>query len=209
MAKRPAWSIEGDRVISKEYEFVWHSGLAMVQKRKNIISLHNSISNITGEKVLEVSTKGLDSLGINLSAFSLELDGYKLESIYQSSKVYEHGGPYLDLLSDTPKNAKTDIRHTTSGRLLGWQFNGYRWGLEPKTAFYDYLYLLAVVQLYGYNLDLSEYSWFTDIEFNPKRSYNCQARAIAIYKFVSERNMFYVLDSIEQWLKFHSEYVTG
>lgn len=43
--------------------------------------------------------------------------------------------------------------------------------LEPKTVFYDYIYINAVK--YTFSLDeikqITSYTHFTDIEFNPKR----------------------------------------
>ena len=55
------------------------------------------------------------------------------------------------------------------------------WPLIPRTRFYDWLYITALSQ----NKELSEavinYNAFTDIEFNPRKSINCQARSAAIY----------------------------
>ena len=66
------------------------------------------------------------------------------------------------------------------------------WPLEPKTAFYDYIYVKAVIDNFGYEVNLDEYRWFTDIVFNPNKSINCQARAIALYKLLqSEKNLMY------------------
>ena len=90
---------------------------------------------------------------------------------------YENGGPYLDLLNVSPKQAKRDERHCNSGKLVGFVRNDEIWTLEPKTAFYDYIYISALIKNFGYDLNISEYQWFTDIEFNPQKSINCQARA--------------------------------
>ena len=52
---------------------------------------------------------------------------------------------------------------------------------EPKTYFYNWLYINAL----NLNNDLAdqviEYDAFTDIVFNPQKSINCQAEAAAIY----------------------------
>ena len=72
MAKRPAWTIENNRVICKEFEFEWNGGFSITQKQKNIKNLHNSIIKETNESVLEVSSKGLTQLGKDIGAFSLK-----------------------------------------------------------------------------------------------------------------------------------------
>jgi hypothetical protein len=51
--------------------------------------------------------------------------------------------------------------------------------------------------------------WFTDIEFNPGKSVNCQARAVAIYKLLQEKKYFDVLININSWVVFHCEHVKG
>lgn len=209
MAKRPAWTIKDNKVICEEFEFEWNGGFALVQKQKNIANLHNSIKMSKGETALEVSSKGTDLLGKNIGAFSLKYNGISLENVFQSSKKFEQGGPFADLLTVTPKEAKRDERIRNSGKIIAFYLDGDEWPLEPKTLFYDYIYIKAMCQNYGENLDLSEYKWFTDIEFNPKKSINCQARSAAIYKLLQENNMFEVLNEKSKWIEFHRNYVKG
>lgn len=209
MAKRPAWSISNDRVICKEFEFAWNGGFAIVQKQKNVANLHASIKNTSGEVAIEISTKSLEPLGKSMSAFSLKLNNIPLENVFQSSKKYELGGPYVDMLMVTPKEAKQDERHRNSGSIIAFCLDGEEWPLEPKTLFYDYIYVKALIQNYDTNLNLSKYAWFTDIEFNPKKSINCQARSVAIYKLLQRKDMFGVLNNKKNWLEFHKEYVKG
>ena len=209
MAKRPAWSIKNDKVICKEFDFKWNSGFSIIQKQKNIANLHESIIEQTKESVLEISSKGLVPLGKSIGAFCLKYNEIPLENILQSSKKFERGGPYRDLMLVTPKEAKQDERIKNSGKIIAFCWEGVEWSLEPKTLFYDYVYINALIQNYGFNLDLIEYDWFTDIEFNPKKSINCQARSVAIYKLLKMKNMFNVLDSKAEWLEFHKKYVKG
>ena len=209
MAKRPAWTIENGKVVCREFDFVWNGGFAVSQKRKNIKALHEAIGSATGHKALEISSKGEVELGNQLSAFNMRTNGVFIENVFQSSKKYENGGPYLDLLHVPPKDAKRDERHKTSGRLVAFVKDGEEWPLEPKTAFYDYIYVSALVENFGYRLDLSEYQWFTDIEFNPKKSLNCQARAVAIYKLIQERAAFEVLNDRSAWIEFHTLHVNN
>lgn len=209
MAKRPAWTIKNGIVICREFDFAWNGGFAVSQKRKNINALHKSIVDATGQTALEISSKGEVELGNQLSAFNMQTNGVFIENVFQASKRYENGGPYLDLLDVAPKDAKRDERHKTSGKLVAFVRNGEDWPLEPKTVFYDYIYVLAVIENFGCELDINEYNWFTDIEFNPGKSINCQARAVAIYKLIQENAAFNVLNDRSAWINFHTLHVKG
>lgn len=209
MAKRPAWTIENGKIIRKDFEFEWNGGFAISQKRKNINALHQAIEDATGQTALEISSKGEVELGNQLSAFNMKTTGVFIENVFQASKRYENGGPYLDLLDVAPKDAKRDERHKISGKLVAFVRNGEDWPLEPKTVFYDYIYVLAVIENFGCELDINEYNWFTDIEFNPGKSINCQARAVAIYKLIQEKAAFNVLNDRSAWINFHTLHVKG
>ena len=209
MANRPAWTVKNNLVVSENFDFAWNGGFSIIQKHKNIKALHQSIYELKHEKALEVSSKSDVPTGKAIGAFSLKLDGIPLENVFQASKKYEKGGPYTDLLNVLPKDAKRDERHHNSGSLVSFVKDGVIWPLEPQTAFYDYLYVSALIKNFGHNFDLTEYLWFTDIEFNPKKSINCQARATAIYKVLQEKELFESLKSMESWICFHKKYVNG
>jgi hypothetical protein len=104
-----------------------------------------------------------------------------IECAFQGSKVFQRGGPYVDMFEMTPREAKKDKRLLTSGRLTGFKFFGKEWELEPRTAFYDWLYISALKKRIELADQVIEYSAFTDIEFNPERSINCQAYSAALY----------------------------
>lgn len=204
MAERPAWTLDG--YVKKDiFSFEWNGGFAVSQKKKNISNLHMAIYKKYYKRALEISTKSGDEIGRRLSAFNLKIGDYCLENIFQSSKIYEQGGPYLDLLTVHPKESKQDERHRTSGNLKVFLYKGERWELEPKTAFYDYIYLLAAkASLEEETLNsITRYDWFTDIEFNPNKSVNCQAEGAALLKYVVEHNCWEVLESKETWLEFY------
>lgn len=185
MATRPAWYVRKGKVQRANFDFTFNPGFSATQKKKNVIALHESI----GKKTLEVSTKSEESLGVMLSAFNLKLDGRPFECVFQASKKYSEGGPYLDLLDVHPKDAKRDERHQTSGKLETFVYNGEEFALEPKTFFYDYMYIKAVKQSISKEdiIQVKDYEYFTDIEFNPNRSVNCQAKSVAIIKAMLER----------------------
>lgn len=210
MANRPVF-IANTKTVGyveeKKIDFAWFPGLSKSQKQKSIESLHNAfIQEYPDAKVLEISSKSLQPIGVELSAFNLMLSfqntTFNVETAFQSSKAFESSGPFLDLLNKSAKEAKTDERLKNSGKLIQFVFYGQKWSLEPKTAFYDWLYLNAVSQNVELANQIMEYSAFTDIEFNPQKSINCQARSAAL--FVSLKRMGIletVLNTTAEFLK--------
>lgn len=170
--------------------------MALSQARKSIESLHAAARNQTGvSDVLEISSKSPTELGVSLSAFNLMIRTVKnerefsLECAYQSSKVFEHGGPFTDLLNAKSIDAKRDRRLTEHGRLIGFRFFGSNWGLQPLTAFYDWLYINALHKHPALAEEVLTYPAFSDIAFNPERSFNCQAYAAALYVALRQRGL--------------------
>lgn len=214
MAKRKYFiSTPNNNCLFKEEfsEFKFYTGFAITQKQKSIISFHNSIIEKNKEfKILEVSTKSTNPVGVALSAFNLKfLDEvsnkeFPLENIFQSSKVFENGGPYRDLLYVQPKEAKRDERLATSGKLIKFNYNGQDWELEPKTIFYDWIYIKALCRNSKLVEEIVKYDTFTDIEFNHEKSINCQARSAAIFvSLVKLGNINEVLKDIRKFKKIY------
>lgn len=210
MAERPAYFVSNGKVTVKNYSFEWFSGFSVSQKQKSIDSLHNAILKTDSSAVpLEVSTKSKNSLGTELSAFNLKLDGYTLENIFQSSKVFTGGGAYRDLLEVSPKDAKRDLRLKNSGALKSFDYNGEIFPLFPKTAFYDYIYIKSVKQSLTAEeiLQIKEYNYFTDIEFNPNKSINTQAKSVAIIRLMLDMYDNIPDFSKDDFIDFHNKYV--
>lgn len=199
MAERPLFFpvIDGSALVQTKYvEFQWFPGMSVSQKQKSVDSLHAAAHRLTDiHSVLEISSKSRKELGVALSAFNLTFTTIKqnrtfsVECAFQGSKVFEHGGPYIDIFNKTSREAKKDERLRSSGRLIGFRFFGMDWGLEPQTAFYDWLYINALKKHPGVTEQLLEYSGFTDIEFNPERSINCQAYSVALYVSLYKRQL--------------------
>lgn len=189
MAKRPVFIISdvSPYYIEKVTDFQFFSGFAEIQKKKSISSLHEAfLKDNPNGKILEISSKSEEKLGVELSAFNLIIQTknnkrYSVEAAFQASKVFENGGPYKDILNKSPKEAKKDSRLKTSGRLKYFEFGGRRFELNPTTYFYNWLYI-NTLHLHPDLADkIIEYDSFTDIVFNPDKSINCQARAAAVY----------------------------
>jgi hypothetical protein len=189
MAERPVFiPQQGTRELVKEayFDIVWSPGFAPVQKKKNVVALHEAAARSGYAPLLEISSKSEEKLGQHLSAFHLKvlaagMGEIRLEAAFQGSKVFEKGGPYTDLYIAEGKDAKRDARLQQSGSLTGFRFNGFTFPLEPKTIFYDWLYVNAIYPHRDWLERLYKYAGFTDIEFNPSKSINCQARSCALF----------------------------
>jgi hypothetical protein len=104
-----------------------------------------------------------------------------LECVYQGSKVFQFGGPYTDLYKVSSRESKRDPRLKTSGDLIGYRFEGREWDVYPVSGFYDWLYLGVLDKNPELGDQLLQYDGFTDIEFNPRTSTNCQGRTCSLY----------------------------
>lgn len=198
MANRPIFTPDFSGypyVDTVDIEFKWYPGFAKSQMQKTIQSLHEAAEKQGIAPILEISRKSTSQLGISLSAFNLPLetpDSKKMsvECAYQGSKIFENGGPFHDLYWVSSRAAKTDERIQNSGALVGFNFCGKEFPNEPKTAFYDWLYVSALCQKKKDLMpQLERYKGFSDIVFNPKRSLNCQARAAALFVSLSKNGL--------------------
>ena len=193
MAQRPVFIVKEKHPFYHLYSltFTYNSGFSKAQKQKNIVSLHSEFGKTVlgreGKKIAEISSKSLDPETVKLSAFKLQKfvpslnKSVPVECVFQAGKVFSNGGLYLDLLEAAPAKAKKDERLRNSGRLIAFEFEGVRYPLEPKTIFYDWIYMNACLENPEISDYLLQFDAFTDIEFNPEKSINCQARSCAIY----------------------------
>jgi hypothetical protein len=199
MATRPIFIAKTDGpalVQVQPVDFTWHAGMAKSRKQLTMRSLHEAAQALHPRaRILEVSRMSDDALGERLSAFNLTFahDGLEqeisVECAFQASKVFERGGPFVDLLKATPIDAKRDPRLHASGRLTGFHFLGEDWPNEPPTAFYDWIYVQALDRRPQLSEAVMGYDIFTDIAFNPEKSINCQAGSVALYVSLFRRGM--------------------
>ena len=85
--------------------------------------------------------------------------------------------------------SKKDQRIRNSGSIVGFKFDGRDFETEPTTFFYNWLYINTLNLHKDLGDKLMEFDAFTDIEFNPKKSLNCQAEAAAIYVSLRRQNL--------------------
>ena len=211
MAKRPAFFVHQGKVVSELYSFEWYPGFAVSQKQKSVKSLHNAIIRADANaRTLEISTKSLEPIGVKLSAFHLKIHNHTLENVFQSAKVFENGGPYPDLLAMPPKEAKRDARLRNSGSLIAFRYQNEDFPLIPQTVFYDFIYIAAIKEACAIDeiLAISGYNYFTDIEFNPAKSINTQARAAAMLKLMVDEYGDLPSFGKEVFIQYHMEHVS-
>jgi len=214
MAKRPCYrpldKFVGYRTVDSA-PFAWNPGFAFSQKQKNVVALHDAIRRIDpSAKILEISSKSLQPLGVSLSAFNLKFSyggaDCSVESVFQASKVFDGGvGPFPELYSHDSREVRHHVQAASAGRrLLAFEFDDVRWELEPKTAFFYQLYIKALLANPELAAALLEFDAFTDIEFNPNRQINCQAAAAAFYVSLCRTGeLNEAMSSREAFLKFH------
>ena len=170
MATRPVYVpyVRAPFVQVYSPEFTWNGGFAVSQKQKNITALHAAHRKRFPESmILEISSKSLQEVGIKLSAFNLNKyvpaleASIPVECVFQGGKVFAAGGPYTDLYSVSPRDAKRDPRLKSSGMLKSFFFDGKEMPLNPKTIFYDWLYINAVLENPLLAAELLKYNAFT------------------------------------------------
>lgn len=198
MAQRPVYvPISRPPFYQKvDVEFTFNPGFSPAQKRRNIEAIHQAYLRRSPNSVpLEISSKSLNPLGVNLSAFNLKKQICSLkieipvENVYQGGKKFACGGPYTDLYNVSPKEAKRDERLQTGGALRAFSFEGVDYPTEPHNGFYDWIYIQAIQENKDIGEEIQNYNAFTDIEFNPNKSINCQARAAAMFVGIAKAGL--------------------
>lgn len=198
MASRPIFlpASQGDHLVEEVYvDFPWHPGMAPSQKVKNVQELH-----LAGEvaglfPLLEISSKSREKVGQRLSAFSLEIqtewgESIPLESAFQGSKVFANGGPFQELYRVDARTARSDPRLRDSGEIIAFRLGDMTFPASPRTGFYDWLYISALSPHIDWIRNrVGSYQGYTDIEFNPSRSINCQARSFALLLSLDSRDL--------------------
>ena len=102
--------------------------------------------------------------------FSLKQEQRSIDSLHRSFLSAHPGARMLEVSGGSPL-------------VLGAELSVFR--LEPRTFFYDWLYVSALAGRPELVNELEHRAAFTDIEFNPKRSINCQAHSVALFQGIA------------------------
>jgi hypothetical protein len=189
MAKRFVYvPTEGTPGVKEvELDFDWSPGFAVIQKQKSIASLHSAAEEVGLRSILEISSKSENELGVRASAFNLSFHTkssnrkISVEAAFQGSKVFAFAGPFPDIYEMNAREAKKEIRVRQNGTLTKFCFFGKDFPLRPRTFFYDWLYINTLEKDEELSTDMCRFTGFSDIEFNPEKSVNCQAFSAALY----------------------------
>ena len=221
MTSRPAFvPASGNRpgVLTESFAFTWNTGFARSQKIKNVMALHRSIlENHPEYTPLEISSKSTEPLGVAMSAFNLAAKGKKsgermtVESVFQASKVFQGNlGPHPEWYPLPSKEVRDRVKAIGDIPLTGFRFGKEEWPLMPSRLFYDWIYCKTLDLNPEMVEALETYDCFTDIEFNPVRSINCQAYAVALYLSLKRCGVLAeALQSREAFTRFHPVEAVG
>ena len=102
--------------------------------------------------------------------FYLKQEQRSVDSLHRSFLSAHPGARMLEVSGGSPL-------------VLGAELSVFR--LEPRTFFYDWLYVSALAGRPELVNELEHRAAFTDIEFNPKRSINCQAHSVALFQGIA------------------------
>lgn len=174
--------------IKKDVEFTWIKGNTYKQKCLRRDSLKDGISkNYDINKWLEISTKSDKDIGKKLSALNLKLKTlnkeFTVEDAYQKAKIIK------------------------DGEITGFKFGSTYFDANPYGMYYDYIYMLALYQNKDLYEQIKDYRIFTDIEFNPNRSLNTQARAVAIFNTLYNNEYLEILEYRKDFKRYYRKYV--
>ncbi|MBL1421442.1 MAG: hypothetical protein COC24_013110 [Alphaproteobacteria bacterium] len=193
-------------VTEKEIEFKWFPGFAVTQKQKSVRALHTEALIKGINSILEISSKSEIETGIQSSAFNLYFKRknsqteVSVESAFQGSKKFEFSGPFPDLYNMSARDAKKEIRLRQQGKLTKFTFFRKDFPIIPITFFYDWLYINTLVKNPTLAEGILNYDAFSDIEFNPEKSINCQAYSAALYVSLVKNNL--INDALESETSF-------
>ena len=85
--------------------------------------------------------------------------------------------------------------------LRNFYYEGNEFPVFPRTAFYNWIYINALIENPDLAAELVQYDGFTDIEFNPDKGVNCQAEAAALYVTLARKGLLEQCRDFEDFLK--------
>lgn len=212
MAKRlyfiPKRSFQG-LIVEKIVDFTEVRGDKESSVVKTMENMHHVIrANETGGKILEVSPYG-SNIGQMLTPWQLTLKtksgvSYPVAAIYESSKVFERGGPYEDLKDKNQDELQKDERLTQSGDLMGYHFEEEAFTTTPRHKFFDYLYIRALKDREDLQEELLKADIVTDVTYQMNAMHLSPARSVSYFISLYRENLLdKVLSSSEEFDKMY------
>ena len=146
--------------------------------------------------------RSVSSLRLLLRLNSVAQD-VPISTVFEAAKVFEHGGPFADLLTCAPSKVHKDTRLRTNGKLLRYSLEGSEYPIEPHPdSFFEWLYCRALKQFPEKAAQLSRYNAFSDIAAaaDSKKYYGDSSRAAAIYVGLAAAGKLPCIDSYESFI---------
>ncbi|MDY5557468.1 DUF6977 family protein [Helicobacter sp.] len=121
----------------------------------------------------------------------------------------------INLKKENPKRIVADFLKQNNGLYLShFQYQGIvfeLFGNNPfsKSLFYDFIYFKAIQESLSEKeqMNILGFNIFTDIEFNPQKSINCQARSCALYHYAKLNNKVnFFMESKGNFIKIYECY---
>ena len=186
--------------------FTWING----SKRQNIRAVHDAVHTTDPDvSILEISSASVQPEGEAVSSLRLLLrldsvaQDVPISTVFEAAKVFEHGGPFADLLTCAPSKVHKDTRLRTNGKLLRYSLEGNEYPAEPyPDSFFEWLYCRALKQFPEKAAQLSRYNAFSDIAAaaDSKKYYGDSSRAAAIYVGLAAAGKLPCIDSYESFV---------
>ncbi len=178
-------------------------------KQQNVQAVLDSFHDVYPDvSALEVSLAASRPEGIHAAAMKLPLHLDAMEQdvpvgiVYEASKVFENGGPYVDLLQCSRQKVQKDPRLQQSGKCIRYCLQGTEFSMEPHPyAFFNWLYGCALRQNPEKTDDILKYRAFSDLDLgSTKKDRNSPARAAAVYAGLAAAGKLDCLDSYEAFV---------
>lgn len=206
MAFRNFWTIKDGKIAKGTISFKWEPGISVAQKRRSCVHLHSALNvYLDLYPALDISSASTENLGVQLSAFNLMWNGKSIECWYQGSKVYSNAGHMKHLYDTDSLTAKMSMKQENNGSLIGFKLVDTDYPMNPKTVFYDYLYLQGLMQ-YEDKDKILDYNVFTDVQAVLDID-ACQARSVCIYKLLYMQGNLDIINDFSKFKEWHERHV--
>ena len=196
MAKRPVFvpNPSGTRLVTEvPVEFHWHPGMAASQKKKKRCRIacggeQPSRTCQYPRDIEQVRAQGRHPAQRIPSAPD-ERTGMRppWNAGSREARFSKAADPLPISISSPRAKQNVTLDCVKAGDLVGFRFEGRDFPLSPATAFYDWIYIRALAPHSDWAQKLGRFDAFSDIEFNPTKSVNCQARSCATFVALCHR----------------------
>lgn len=204
MAERNFWVIEDGAVKKGVVQFDGVFGTQPEQRMKSCISLHKALGLDYGLRAIDISTASYLPFGVALAASNLLLEDRSIEMWFLGSMVFEDGYCAHELYDESVRKATAAIRKHKNH--VGFDFNGLKLSSDLSITFFDWIYLIAMVNEYGRELSFNRFDAFTDSQ-TKNNDCHCAARAVCEYVLLQQEGSWELLQNFQNFADWHADRV--